>query len=145
MTLFCFRLMLLKEPKFQMPECISVSHRPHGRMNHRFSQTFRGQTRVKSALSRAQIATLHVPTALSVSCRYKDEKVAESSRSSFTRFSLSVPFRDPAFRVLPTVLLCIHPPPLGGFGDGLMGFSKVKPARELLVSSPWYNHIQMRM
>lgn len=80
----------------------------------------RGRTLVKCVLSRAQIAVLWDPTALGVSCRYKDEKAASLSRVSFTP-SLSAP--ESSLQVLPSLFLVIRPPP-GGLGNSLTDFQR---------------------
>lgn len=79
MTLFCFCRTLLEEPKFQTPECISVSvssrkvegqrgQSPDGFLcfrvitqSHHNPQTLRAQTLVRGKLSQAQIVELCAP------------------------------------------------------------------------------------
>lgn len=92
MTLFCFCRMLLEEPKFQTPECISVSvssQKVEGRrgqspdgflcfrvitQSHHNPQTLRAQTLVRGELSQAQIVEL---CALQPSASLADAKMVK--------------------------------------------------------------------
>lgn len=78
-----------------------------------------------------------VPTALGVSCRYRDGEVAYLDVCFIPFFSL---LQNLIFGVLPRLSIAICPLP-GRLGNSLKGFSKTRSARKrFLISDPPENH-----